>query len=175
MASSTEGSPMRTGCKRRSSAASFSMFLRYSSTVVALTRRISPYARASLSMLEASMEPSTVSAPTTVCSSSRKIIWSSGLSRISCMTFLRRSSNSPAILCPRDHSRQVQREDALIGERIRSLVVDDPLGKTLDDCRLADARLPYEHGIVLGPPGEDLDDDLDFFDPPDDGVEFPFL
>ena len=35
--SSTEGSPTRTGWKRRSSAASFSMYLRYSSSVVAPT------------------------------------------------------------------------------------------------------------------------------------------
>src|SRR5918999_6029244 len=81
----------------------------------------------------------------------------------------------PAILCPRDHSRQVQREDALIGERIWDLVVEDPLGKPLDDGRLADAGIPYEHGVVLGPPGEDLDEGLDLFGAPDDGVEFPFF
>ena len=96
------------------------------------------------------MEPSTAPAPTTLL-------------------------ELPAILCPRDHSRQVQREDALIGERIRNLVVDDPLGKPLDDCRLADAGIPYEHGVVLGPPGEDLDEGLDLFGAPDDGVEFPFF
>ena len=36
--SATDGSPTKTGWKRRSSAASFSMCLRYSSSVVAPTR-----------------------------------------------------------------------------------------------------------------------------------------
>src|ERR671916_1111187 len=80
-----------------------------------------------------------------------------------------------AILRPRDHPRQVQREDALIGERIRDLAVDDPLGKPLDDGRLADAGIPYKHRVVLGPPGEDLDKGLDLFCPPDDGIELAFF
>src|SRR5919112_5353288 len=66
MVSSTEGSPTRTGWKRRSRAASFSTFLRYSSTVVAPTTCSSPRAKAGLSMLEASIEPSAAPAPTTV-------------------------------------------------------------------------------------------------------------
>ena len=81
----------------------------------------------------------------------------------------------PAILRSRDHSRQIQREDALIGERIRDLAAHDPLGKPLDDGRLADAGIPYEHGVVLGSPAEDLDGSLDFFGAPDDGVESPLF
>ena len=53
--SSTVGSGTRIGWNRRSSAASFSMFLRYSSSVVAPTTCSSPRARAGLSMLPASI------------------------------------------------------------------------------------------------------------------------
>src|SRR5215204_4931882 len=100
MVSSTEGSPTRTGWKRRSRAASFSTFLRYSSTVVAPTTCSSPRAKAGLSMLEASIEPSAAPAPTTVCSSSMNRICPSGFSRTSSMTFLRRSSNWPRYCVP---------------------------------------------------------------------------
>src|SRR3954447_27022950 len=51
--------------KRRSSAPSFSMYLRYSSSVVAPMHWISPRARAGLSTLLASMAPSAPPAPTT--------------------------------------------------------------------------------------------------------------
>ena len=58
MVSSTEGSRTITGWKRRSSAGSFSMCLRYSSSVVAPTQRSSPRASAGFSMLAASTAPS---------------------------------------------------------------------------------------------------------------------
>ena len=70
MASSTVGSSTSTGWKRRSSAASFSMCLRYSSSVVAPIMCSSPRASIGLSMLPASIAPSAAPAPTTVCSSS---------------------------------------------------------------------------------------------------------
>src|SRR6266545_4490934 len=57
MVSWTLGSPTNTGWKRRSSAASFSMCLRYSSRVVAPTMRSSPRASIGLIMLPASMAP----------------------------------------------------------------------------------------------------------------------
>ena len=74
MVSSTVGSPTSTGWNRRSSAGSFSMCSRYSSSVVAPTIRSSPRASIGLSMLPASIEPSPLPAPTTVCSSSRKVM-----------------------------------------------------------------------------------------------------
>ena len=54
--SSTLGSPTKTGWKRRSSAASFSMCLRYSSSVVAPMVCSSPRASIGLSMFEASID-----------------------------------------------------------------------------------------------------------------------
>jgi hypothetical protein len=70
MVSSTLGSSTSTFWKRRSSAASFSTYLRYSSSVVAPMQCSSPRASAGLSMLPASMAPSALPAPTMVCSSS---------------------------------------------------------------------------------------------------------
>src|SRR5256714_820366 len=100
MVSCTEGSSTSTGGKRRSGAASFSMCLRYSSSVVAPTARSSPRASIGLSMLPASTAPSAAPAPTIVCSSSMKtMIWPSA-SAISLRTAFRRSSNSPRYLEP---------------------------------------------------------------------------
>ena len=93
--SSTEGSPTVTGWKRRSSAASFSMYLRYSSSVVAPTARSSPRASIGLSRLEASTDPWAAPAPTIVCSSSRNRMIVPSASETSLSTPFKRSSNSP--------------------------------------------------------------------------------
>ncbi len=98
--SSTEGSPTKTGWKRRSSAASFSMEVRYSSSVVAPMRRSSPRASIGLIIWPASMAPSAAPAPTIVCSSSMKVTISPSASVISLSTAFRRSSNSPRYLAP---------------------------------------------------------------------------
>ncbi len=98
--SSTDGSPTITGWKRRSKAASFSMCLRYSSSVVAPTARSSPRASIGFSRLAASTAPSAAPAPTIVCSSSRNsTIWPRA-SWISLSTAFRRSSNSPRYFEP---------------------------------------------------------------------------
>ena len=100
MVSSTDGSPMKTCWNRRSSAGSFSIRCRYSSSVVAPTIRSSPRASIGLSMLPASIAPSAAPAPTTVCSSSMNVmIWPS-LLRISFRTAFSRSSNSPRYFAP---------------------------------------------------------------------------
>ena len=57
-ASSSVGSSTFTGWNLRSSAASFSIYLRYSSSVVAPINWISPLARDGFKMLEASIAPS---------------------------------------------------------------------------------------------------------------------
>ncbi len=100
MVSSTLGWSTKTGWKRRSSAASFSMCLRYSSSVVAPMVCSSPRASIGFSRLEASMAPSAAPAPTTVCSSSMKSTTWPSESLISLSTAFRRSSNSPRNLAP---------------------------------------------------------------------------
>ena len=98
--SSTVGWPTITGWNRRSSAASFSMCLRYSSMVVAPIVCSSPRASIGLSMFDASIDPSAAPAPTTVCSSSMKsTIWPSA-SVTSLRTAFSRSSNSPRNFAP---------------------------------------------------------------------------
>ena len=98
--SATDGWPTKTGWKRRSSAASFSMCLRYSSSVVAPTARSSPRASIGFSRLAASTAPSAAPAPTIVCSSSMKRTISPAAFWISARTALSRSSNSPRYFAP---------------------------------------------------------------------------
>mmetsp|Transcript_93708 Transcript_93708/g.176170 ORF Transcript_93708/g.176170 Transcript_93708/m.176170 type:complete len:273 (-) Transcript_93708:617-1435(-) len=92
-----DGSSMFTGAKRRSRAASFSMYLRYSAMVVAPMHCSSPRARAGFIKLAASIAPSAAPAPTSV--------WISSMNRMvsfeavtSSMTSLMRCSNSPRYL-----------------------------------------------------------------------------
>ena len=93
------GSPTVTGWNRRSSAASFSIYLRYSLRVVAPMTRISPRPSAGLIMLAASTAPSAEPAPTMVCSSSMNRITLPAFFT-SARVFLIRSSNSPRYLVP---------------------------------------------------------------------------
>ena len=98
--SSSEGGSTCTGWNRRSSAASFSMYLRYSSSVVAPTQCSSPRASIGLSMLPASCEPSVLPAPTIVWISSMKRMMRPFAARISFKTALSRSSNWPRYCAP---------------------------------------------------------------------------
>ena len=98
--SSTVGSPTNTGWKRRARAASFSTFLRYSSSVVAPTQCSSPRARAGFSRLEASIAPSVFPAPTRVCISSMNRMIEPSAAVTSFSTAFSRSSNSPRYFAP---------------------------------------------------------------------------
>ena len=171
MVASTVGSSTSTFWKRRSSAASFSMYLRYSSSVVAPTQCSSPRASAGLSMLPASIAPSALPAPTMVCSSSMKtMVWPSSLAS-SLSTAFRRSSNSPRYLAPASSARHVERQHALVLERLGHLAVDDALREALDDRGLADAGLADQHRVVLGAPLQDLDRAADLVVAADHRVE----
>ena len=64
--SSTDGGSTFTDWKRRSSALSFSMYLRYSLSVVAPMHWSSPRESAGLKMFDASIAPSAAPAPTIV-------------------------------------------------------------------------------------------------------------
>ena len=61
-----------------------------------------------------------------------------------------------AVLRAGDNQRDVERENALVGEEVRHVAVDDLLREPFDDGGLADARLADEHGVVLRAPAEDL-------------------
>ncbi len=94
MVCATVGSPTWIGWKRRSSAASFSTYLRYSSRVVAPMVCSSPRASIGFRMDAASIAPSAAPAPTRVWISSMNMMMSPRV-RISLSTFFRRSSKSP--------------------------------------------------------------------------------
>ena len=98
--SSTVGSSTSRGWKRRASAASFSTYLRYSSSVVAPTQCSSPRASAGFSRFEASIAPSALPAPTSVCISSMKRMISPAAPVTSESTAFSRSSNSPRYFAP---------------------------------------------------------------------------
>ena len=70
-----------------------------------------------------------------------------------------------------DERAEVEREEALVLEALRHVAVDDALREPLDDRRLADAGLADEHGIVLRPAREDLDDAADLLVAADHRVE----
>src|SRR5206468_1229269 len=80
--------------------ASFSMYLRYSSSVVAPTTCSSPRASIGFSMFAASTAPSAAPAPTSVCSSSMKTMISPSDSDTSVRNAFMRSSNSPRNFVP---------------------------------------------------------------------------
>mmetsp|Transcript_38609 Transcript_38609/g.123753 ORF Transcript_38609/g.123753 Transcript_38609/m.123753 type:complete len:402 (-) Transcript_38609:500-1705(-) len=99
MVSATDGSMTMTGWNLRSRAASFSTYLRYSSSVVAPTHWSPERARAGFKIFAASMAPSAAPAPIKVwISSMNKIMFPSDWT--SSKTFRRRSSNSPRYFVP---------------------------------------------------------------------------
>ena len=96
---SLDGSETFTGWNLRSNAASFSMWRRYSSGVVAPIICTSPRPSAGFRMFAASIAPSALPAPITVCSSSTKSMTSPAFFT-SLSTALTRSSKSPRYFVP---------------------------------------------------------------------------
>jgi len=101
-------------------------------------------------MFEASIEPSAAPAPTSVCSSSinRMIL------ALRVFDFLEDSLQSvfkfAAIFRAREHGAQVERHNALVLQNFGHIAGDDTLRQAFDDGRLAHARLPDQHRIILG-------------------------
>jgi hypothetical protein len=76
-----------------------------------------------------------------------------------------------AVLRAREQRRHVERQHALVLERLGHLAVDDALREPLDDRGLAHARLADQHRVVLGAPLQDLDRAADLVVAADDRVE----
>ena len=76
-----------------------------------------------------------------------------------------------AILRARHDQRDIKGENALVGEEVRHVAVDDLLRQPFDDGRLSDARLANEDRVVLRPAAEDLLHALELVIPPDERVE----
>ena len=66
---------------------------------------------------------------------------------------------------------EVQRVELLVLQRLGHLALDDLLGQPLHHGGLAHPRLPDQHRVVLGAPGQHLHDPLDFLLPADHGIE----
>ena len=169
--SSTVGSPTSTGWKRRSSAASFSMCLRYSSSVVAPIVCSSPRASIGFSMFDASIEPSAAPAPTTVCSSSmNRTIWPSRVGDL-LEHRLQPLLELAAVLRAGDQRAHVERDDPLVLQPLGHVAADDALRQPFDDGGLADAGLADQHRVVLGAAREHLDDAADLLVAADHRIE----
>ena len=173
--SSTDGSPTYTCWKRRSSAASFSMYSRYSLSVVAPISRSSPRASMGLSMLEAATEPSPPPAPM----SSVQLVDERDDLPVGLVDLLEHGLQPllelAAVLGAGDERREVERDELLVLERLGDVARDDALREPLDDGGLADAGLADEHGVVLGAAGEHLADAADLGVAPDHRVELARL
>ena len=144
MVSSTVGSPTMTGWKRRSSAASFSMYLRYSSSVVAPIVCSSPRASIGFSMFEASIDPSAApGADHRVELVDEQDDLALGLQDL-VQHRLQAILELAAILRAGDERAHVEREHALVLEALRHVLFDDAAGQPFDDGGLADARLADE-------------------------------
>ena len=70
-----------------------------------------------------------------------------------------------------DHRGQVERHEALVLQALGNVAFDDAPSQPLDDGGLAHPGLADEHRVVLGAPGEDLDDPTDLLVAADHGVE----
>ena len=77
----------------------------------------------------------------------------------------------PAVLCPCEHRRDIQRHYALVFKLCRCLPLRNAHRQALRDGGLADARLPDEHRVILAAAREDLYRAAYLLRPPDDGVE----
>ena len=169
--SSTVGSPTKTGWKRRASAASFSTCLRYSSSVVAPTQCSSPRASAGFSRLEASIAPSALPAPTSVCISSMNRMISPSADGDLVEHGLQPLLELAAILRAGDQRAHVERQQLLVLQALRHVAVDDAQRQALDDGGLADAGLADQHRVVLGAARQHLDGAADLLVAADHRVE----
>ena len=167
MASSTVGSSTRTFWNRRSSAASFSMCLRYSSRVVAPTQCNCPLDKAGFNMLPASMAPSALPGADDVVQlvdeENDLSLLPGKLVEYRLQAFLELAAKLGA----GNQRAQVQGEDSLRFQSLGYLAIGDPLRQALHDGRLANPRFADEHRVVLGAALKDLDRAADFIVPAD--------
>jgi hypothetical protein len=168
--SSTLGSPTNTGWKRRARARPSRCAC---GTRPAWSRRCSAARRgpAGFSRLEASIAPSALPAPISVCSSSMK----SDHPPAAVFDLLEHALEAllelAAVLGPGDHRAEVERQHALVLQRLRHVAVDDAQRQPLDDGGLADAGLADQHGVVLGAARQHLDGAADLLVAADHRVE----
>ena len=169
--SSTLGSGTMTGWNRRSRAASFSMYFRYSSSVVAPMVCSSPRASIGFSMFDASIEPSDgAGADDRVELVDEQDDLPLGVENL-LEDGLQALFELAAVLGAGDQRAHVEGDDLLALQPFRHVAADDAAGQSFHDRRLADARLADQDRIVLGPPRQHLDDAPDLLVAADHRIE----
>ena len=173
--SSTVGSPTNTGWKRRCSAASFSTYFWYSSSVVAPMQCSSPRASAGLSRLPASIAPSRsaradqrvhlVDEQDDVALGALHLV-EHGLEPL---------LELAAVFRAGDQAAHVERHQLAVLEAVGHVAVGDAQREAFGDRGLADAGLADQDRVVLGPAGEDLHGAADFLVAADHGIELARL
>src|ERR1039458_6105516 len=179
--SSTFGSPTNTIWKRRSSAASFSMYLRYSLSVPDAMRLL--FKRGRSGGAQRSAGP-------------RRLQHVRGVDRSlsrarahQCMQFVDEQDDPSrgvldffedclkavfefaAIFRARQHRSQIERHDALVFQRFGHVAGNNALCQAFDDGRLAHPRLADQHRIILGAPRKHLHHPANLFIASDDRKE----
>src|SRR4029079_12977784 len=148
------GSSTMTGWKRRSSAASRSMYLRYSSSVVAPMPWSSPRESGGLGRRRAELAPRERRLED-VRRVDRAFCRARADERVELVDEEDRVVGVPellddllqallelaAVLGPRDQRPDVEGQDPLVEQGLRNVPVDDPVGQALRDRGLADAGL----------------------------------
>ena len=173
--SATEGSPTKTGWKRRSSAASFSMCLRYSSRVVAPIQRqlaASEHRLQHVGRVDGALGGARADDRVQLVDEEDDLAL--GLPDV-LEDGLQPLLELAAVLRAGEKRADVERPDPPALEPLGDVARDDALGETLDDGGLADARVADEDGVVLRPAREHLDDTADLLVAPDDGIELAGL
>ena len=170
MVSRSPGGSTLIAWKRRSSERSFSMYLRYSAGVVAPMQRISPRLQRRLQDVGGVERPfGRTGADQRVQlvdeDDDVRVVGQLLHDRLEALFEL------TAILRAGDNQRDVERENALVGEEMRHVAVDDLLRQPLDDGGLADARLADQHGVVLGAAAQHLLDPLELVIAADQRIE----
>ena len=173
--SATDGSPTKTGWKRRSSAASFSMCLRYSSSVVAPIgaqlaageHRLQHVGRVDRALGRAGADDRVqLVDEEDDLALGRLDLVEHGLEPL---------LELAAVLRAGEERADVERPDALALEPLRDVAGDDALGQPLGDRRLPDAGLADQHRVVLRAAREHLDHAADLLVAADDRVELALL
>ena len=169
--SSTVGSATNTGWNRRARAASFSTFLRYSSSVVAPTQcRLAAGQRGleQVGRIHRAFRLAGADQRVHLVDEKddhafrRRDLRQHGLEPLLELTTVFRTG---------DQRAHVERQKALVVQAFGHVAIDDAQGKPFDDRGLANARLADQHGIVLGPPGQHLDGPADLLVASDHGIE----
>ena len=166
----TVGSSTLTGWNRRSSAASFSRCLRYSSSVVAPTVCSSPRASIGFRMLRG------VDRAFGRTGSDERVDLVDEQDDVAAGADLLEHLLQPllevaAVAGAGDEGAEVEGVELLARQRLGHVAGDDLLGQALDDGRLADAGLADQHRVVLRAPGEHLHDALHLAEAADHRVE----